>query len=77
MRNSRRFAAAEPIGRRVMTIQRAKNREFADVVDLWPQSVPKDEETAAAPALQQRWLVLGRSVRKGSPVKATFSGSGA
>jgi hypothetical protein len=44
VRNGRRFAPGAPTGRRVMTIQRAKNREFSEVVVLWPQSVPAGVE---------------------------------
>jgi len=56
VRNGRRFAPAEPTGRRVMTIHRAKNREFANVVVLWPQTVGGGAE-------QQRRLLYNAITR--------------
>ena len=42
IRKARRFAPRAPSGRRIMTIARAKNREFRDVIVVWPQTVPAD-----------------------------------
>ena len=39
LRDSRRAAPRSTSGRTVMTIQRAKNREFRDVLVLWPYTV--------------------------------------
>ena len=39
IRDAARFWPREAGGLRVMTIQRAKNREFAHVLVLWPHSV--------------------------------------
>ena len=39
LRDSRRAAPRSTRGRRVMTIHRAKNREFRDVLVLWPHTV--------------------------------------
>jgi hypothetical protein len=69
VRNRRRFAPGDPTGRRVMTIQRAKNREFADVVVLWPQSVPKDEE-------QQRRLLYNAITRAKRSCSVVVFGKG-
>jgi hypothetical protein len=38
LRSAARFGPRRASGRRVMTIHRAKNREFEDVVVLWPHS---------------------------------------
>jgi hypothetical protein len=39
LRDSSRFGARQAVERRAMTIQRAKNREFDDVLVLWPHSI--------------------------------------
>lgn len=44
LRDSRRLGLQRGTGRRVMTIQRAKNREFRDVLVLWPQSATGSAE---------------------------------
>jgi hypothetical protein len=44
VRSGRRFAPRTPSGRRIMTIARAKNREFPEVVVVWPPTVPADLE---------------------------------
>lgn len=44
VRDQRRYTLRESGGRTAMTIQRAKNREFASVVVLWPHSVVGSSE---------------------------------
>jgi hypothetical protein len=56
VRNSARFGSREGGGRRIMTIQRAKNREFRHVVVLWPQTVRGTAE-------QQRRLLYNAVTR--------------
>lgn len=43
-RNRSRFGLRQPRGHQVMTIQRAKNREFPNVIVLWPHSATGSPE---------------------------------
>ena len=81
VRNGRRFGThMEATGRRVMTIPRAKNREFGDVVVVWPQSVPGEIEpqrrllyNAVTRAKRRCSVVVFGAGRLGQP---PFSGTG-